>query len=58
MEEDFDDSADTTTLDELTTYRNYRTNQKFHEKRKEMKMKTRLQTSRLNTRDKDEMPRK
>ena len=55
MEEDLDDSADTTTPNTLTTSRNYRRKLKQREKLKEKRKTKRLQTSKFNTHDKDEV---
>ena len=55
MEEDVDDSADTTTPDALITDTKLRNKLRFRARRKEKRNITRLQNSRLNTHDKDEM---
>ena len=55
MEDDLDDSAETTARDTVFTSKNFRKKQKFREKQKEKKRKARSQNSKYNTHDKDEM---
>ena len=55
MEEDLDDSADTTTPDALNTDRKLQKKLRQYAKQKEKRKIARLQNPRLNTHDKDEM---
>ena len=55
MEEDLDDSADTTTPDTLITDTKFQQKLRQRAKRKEQRKIARLQNPRLNTHDKDEM---
>ena len=55
MEEDLDDSADTTTPDALNTDRKLQKKLRRHAKHKQQRKIARLQNTTLNTHDKDEM---